>query len=92
MLLRLALACYTSPSLSAWAAASLRPNHPPLVPPPPSPPAAMQATIDQVDGLIRFTAADEPLAQWDKNIQGICHTVNGIVDQMAAKGLRLDAA
>ncbi len=55
-------------------------------------PCAAQANIDQVDGLIRFTAADEPLAQWDKNIQGICHTVNGIVDQMAAKGMRWEVA
>ena len=54
-------------------------------------PGSLQATIDQVEGLIRFTAADQPLAQWDKNIQGICHKVNSIVDQMAAKGVKLEA-
>ena len=46
-----------------------------------------QATIDQVSGLITFKAAAEPLAQWDRNIAGICGTLNSITDEAAAKGL-----
>lgn len=51
--------------------------------------SSVQATIDQVSGIIRFTAAQHPQEQWDRNIQGICQTVNGIVDEMATKGMAL---
>lgn len=47
----------------------------------------LQATIDQVDGLITFKAAAEPLQQWDRNIAAICQAVNTLVDEAAAKGL-----
>ena len=68
----------------------LRLTRPPhrLTPPPCSP----QAAIDQVAGLITFKAAAEPLAQWDRNIAAVCQAVNGIVDEAAAKGIRLQAA
>lgn len=66
------------------------PPMPPVVPaPPPLPP---QAVIDQVDGLITFKAAPEPLQQWDRNIAALCQAVNGIVDEAAARGLRLQSA
>ncbi|EFN55852.1 hypothetical protein CHLNCDRAFT_48784 [Chlorella variabilis] len=49
----------------------------------------LQAIIDQVDGLITFKAAPEPLQQWDRNIAAVCQAVNAIVDDAAAKGIRL---
>ncbi|PRW20786.1 COP9 signalosome complex subunit 4 [Chlorella sorokiniana] len=49
----------------------------------------LQAIIDQVDGLITFKAAPEPLLQWDRNVAALCQAVNGIVDEAAAKGIRL---
>lgn len=52
----------------------------------------LQAVIDQVDGLITFKAAPEPLQQWDRNIAALCQAVNGIVDEAAARGLRLQSA
>ena len=55
------------------------------------PPPTLQAVIDQVDGLIKFKAAPEPLQQWDRNISGICQGVNALIDAMVAKGLRVDA-
>eukprot|EP00887_Chlorella_sp_A99_P001820 scaffold19.g1820.t1 len=51
----------------------------------------LQAVIDQVDGLIKFKAAPEPLQQWDRNIAGICQGVNALVDAMAARGMRVEA-
>lgn len=33
---------------------------------------AVQAIIDQVDGLITFKAAPEPLLQWDRNVAALC--------------------
>ncbi len=55
-------------------------------------PLASQAVIDQVDGLITFKAAPEPLQQWDRNIAALCQAVNGIVDEAVARGLRPQAA
>ncbi|KAL4420209.1 hypothetical protein ABPG77_011033, partial [Micractinium sp. CCAP 211/92] len=52
----------------------------------------LQAVIDQVDGLITFKAAPEPLQQWDRNIAALCQAVNGIVDEAVARGLRPQAA
>ncbi len=49
----------------------------------------MQAVIDQVDRLITFKAAAEPLQQWDRNIAGLCQAVNNIIDDAAARGIRL---
>ena len=49
-----------------------------------------QASIDQVDGLITFKTAQEPLAQWDRNIQGLCQMVNTILDEVEAKGYKVD--
>lgn len=45
--------------------------------------------IDQVEGLISFKAAPEPLQQWDRNIAGLCQAANTIVDAAAAKGIRI---
>lgn len=42
-----------------------------------------------MDGLITFKAAPEPLQQWDRNIAAVCQAVNAIVDDAAAKGIRL---
>lgn len=44
-----------------------------------------------MDGLITFKAAAEPLHQWDRNIASLCQAVNSIVDDAAAKGIRLAA-
>ena len=49
----------------------------------------LQAIIDQVDGLITFKASAEPLQQWDRNIAGLCQAVNDVVDEAAARGIRL---
>ncbi|KAI3437752.1 hypothetical protein D9Q98_000200 [Chlorella vulgaris] len=49
----------------------------------------LQAIIDQVDSLITFKAAPEPLQQWDRNIASLCQAVNTIVDGAAARGIRL---
>lgn len=51
-----------------------------------------QAVIDQVEGLITFKAAEQPLQQWDRNIAALCQSVNQIVDEAAARGVRLPAA
>ena len=50
-------------------------------------PTALQADIDQVEGLITFKAAPEPLVQWDRNIAGLCGQVNALMDVAAAKGM-----
>jgi COP9 signalosome complex subunit 4 len=47
----------------------------------------LAAAIDQVDGLITFKTAAEPLVQWDRNIAGLCGAVNAVVEQMAAAGI-----
>ncbi|PSC69483.1 COP9 signalosome complex subunit 4 [Micractinium conductrix] len=52
----------------------------------------LQAVIDQVEGLITFKAAEQPLQQWDRNIAALCQSVNQIVDEAAARGVRLPAA
>lgn len=46
-----------------------------------------QGTIDQVDGLIAFDRESERLLQWDAQIQGMCQTLNDILDGAAARGL-----
>jgi hypothetical protein len=48
--------------------------------------------IDQVDGLITFKTAEQPLAAWDRNIGALCQAVNAIVDDAAARGIRLPPA
>jgi COP9 signalosome complex subunit 4 len=47
----------------------------------------LAASIDQVEGLIRFTSAADPLVQWDRNIAGVCAAANGIVEAAVAAGL-----
>lgn len=43
----------------------------------------MSGTIDQVDGILDFAAeSDDPLISFDALIQDLCHSVNGIVDQI----------
>lgn len=37
----------------------------------------VQAIIDQVDGLITFKAAPEPLLQWDRNVAALCQVGRG---------------
>lgn len=45
-----------------------------------------------MDGLITFKAAPAPLQQWDANIGALCQAVNDLVEDAAARGLRLPAA
>lgn len=49
----------------------------------------MQGTIDQVDGLIAFDRESERLLQWDAQIQGVCQTLNDVLDGAAARGLQV---
>ena len=64
----------------------------PSLPPLPAFLPCLQAIIDQVDGLITFKASAEPLQQWDRNIAGLCQAVNDVVDEAAARGIRLPAS
>ena len=45
----------------------------------------LQATIDQVDGLMFFDGRSEQLLQWDAQIQGVCNQLNVIVDNIVSK-------
>jgi len=40
----------------------------------------------QVQNMIHFDA-EEPLAQWDIQIQSVCNRVNDIIDNMSRAGL-----
>ena len=51
----------------------------------------MQATIDQVDGLMFFDGSSEQLLQWDFQIQSICNQLNVIVDNIISKDITLQA-
>ena len=51
----------------------------------------LQATIDQVDGLMFFDGSSEQLLQWDTRIQGICNHLNVIVDNIISKDITLQA-
>jgi len=51
----------------------------------------LQATIDQVDGLMFFDGSSEQLLQWDSQIQGICNQLNVIVDNVVSKDIALQA-
>ncbi len=53
--------------------------------------AWLQATIDQVDGLMFFDGSLEQLLQWDSQIQGICNQLNVIVDNIVSKDIALQA-
>ena len=49
----------------------------------------LAAAIDQVEGLVTFTstAAADPLARWDANIERLCQAANAAVEGAAARGL-----
>ena len=49
----------------------------------------MQATIDQVDGLIFFDGSSEQLLQWDTQIQAVCNQLNVIVEDLISKDMSL---
>jgi CSN4/RPN5/eIF3a helix turn helix domain len=51
----------------------------------------LQGSIDQVDALLRFDSSSEQLLQWDSQIQSMCNQLNGIIDRMADKGIKLEA-
>lgn len=50
----------------------------------------LEGSIDQVESVIRFDHKDEPLAQWDQQIQSVCQSVNNIISIMQKKGLKVD--
>lgn len=50
----------------------------------------LKGSIDQVDGLIRFDIDAEPQLAWDQQIQGICQSVNDIVDQIVQQGIAVE--
>ena len=47
--------------------------------------SAMQATIDQVDGLLSFNAGSEPMLQWDEQIHSVCAQLNSIIDDATSR-------
>lgn len=50
-----------------------------------------QGTIDQVDGLIAFDGERERLLQWDDQIQGVCQSLNDILDGAVTNNLPIAA-
>ena len=51
----------------------------------------LQATIDQVDGLMFFDGRSEQLLQWDSQIQGVCNQLNTIVDNIISRDVAMQA-
>lgn len=49
----------------------------------------VQATIDQVDGLIFFDGSSEQLLQWDTQIQAVCNQLNVIVEDLISNDVSL---
>lgn len=47
--------------------------------------------VDQVSSLVTF-GESAALRFWDQQVQALCSSLNGIVDQMAAKGIKLEMA
>ena len=45
----------------------------------------VQATIDQVDGLLSFNAGSAPLLQWDEQIHSVCAQLNSITDDAISR-------
>jgi hypothetical protein len=43
----------------------------------------------QVEGWVSFDDKVESLHQWDKQIGAVCSSVNGILDAMAAAGIKV---
>lgn len=52
----------------------------------------LAGSIDQVDGLLVFGAAEGPLEQWDRNIEGLCRAADAAVEAAAARGLQQGGA
>ena len=52
----------------------------------------LQATIDQVEGLLNFEKGSEELLQWDERIHTVCASLNGIIDSAAARQAATAAA
>ena len=53
--------------------------------------SVLQATIDQVDGLMFFDGRSEQLLQWDSQIQGVCNQLNTIVDNIISRDVAMQA-
>lgn len=51
----------------------------------------LQATIDQVEGLIFFDSSSQQLLQWDLQIQAVCNQLNVIVEDLVSKDAALQA-
>lgn len=51
----------------------------------------LAGSIDQVAGLLTFTASADPLVQWDRNIEGLCRAADVAVEAARARGLPVDA-
>jgi len=45
----------------------------------------LQGSIDQIDKLIQFETDGGSLNLWDKHIEGACHTINVIVENLGTK-------
>lgn len=41
--------------------------------------------IDQIDGLIIFDTAHDPLATWDRQIEHVCYMANAIIEANALR-------
>ncbi|GMH43249.1 hypothetical protein BSKO_11171 [Bryopsis sp. KO-2023] len=50
----------------------------------------LKGSIDQVEGLVIFDGEEEPLMEWDKQVQSVCQSVNDIIDKMQKKGIKVD--
>jgi hypothetical protein len=49
-------------------------------------------TSSQVAGIINFDDKVEALHQWDKQVQGLCHKVENIIEHMAQAGVGVSSA
>jgi len=45
----------------------------------------LRGSIDQIATLIKFETESGPLNLWDSHIESACHTVNAVVETLAAK-------
>lgn len=45
-----------------------------------------QGSIEQVEGLLRFTTHASDLLQWDHQIESVCHRLTNILQDQQQKG------
>ncbi len=45
----------------------------------------VQGSIDQVDGLLSFTAGSGQLVQWDLQIESVCHQLDEVLQHHPTK-------